>query len=608
MLSRTWVRIALSYIALVLTTVGILAVLLGDEFATREAEALRARLSDQARAVAFAAAPLLAPATPISVTNTLAHRMAGLFGTRVTLIRPDGQVVGDSEEDPALMANHGQRPEVVQALAHPGAPGSDTRLSATVHRQLLYVAVTVPAAQEAPAAPGPVAGVARVAYPLTSVEQARATLWRNLALTVLLVSLPAALLGTLLARSIAGPLSALRGVAARFGQGDLTARADSRTGGEIGALSGAFNAKANRLSDTIRRRTTERNQMAAVLAHMHDGIVLTDAHGAIDGINPTACRLLGTTPEYAMGRSLVALTQSHEMYQAGRAALAAPGERQYLELTLGPYQVACVVTGIPGPAGAPPTGLAVLQDVTEVRRLERVRRDFVANIGHELRTPLASIKLLVETLHTAIHDDPEAATDFLRRIDVELDGLTQLVRELLELSRIESGQVQLDRRPVPVDTLLERAAGRLRAQAERAGLTLTVRLAPALPPADVDAARIEQVLVNLVHNAIKFTPPGGEVTLGAAPDPAGVRLYVRDTGIGIAPAEQPRLFERFYKVDKARAAGAMSAGGTGLGLAIAKHLVQAHGGEIGVTSRPGAGATFAFTLPVVAASRAVVPG
>src|SRR5690348_11921132 len=342
MLARTWVRIALSYIALVLITVGILAVLLGDEFATREEDALRARLSDQAHAVAFNAAPLLTPATPISPTNALAHNLAGIFGTRVTLIRPDGTVVGDSEEDPALMENHRQRPEVVQALAHPGAPGSDSRLSATVHRQLPYVAVTVPAPEGAingaPAAPATVAGIARVAYPLTSVEQARDTLWRNLALAVLLVSLPAGLLGTLLARSIAGPLSALRGVAARFGQGDLAARADSQTGGEIGALSGEFNAMANRLGDTIRRRTTERNQMAAVLAHMHDGIVLTDTHGAIDGINPTACRLLQTSPQHAVGRSLVALTQSHEMYQAGRAAMAAPGERQYLELTLGPYQ------------------------------------------------------------------------------------------------------------------------------------------------------------------------------------------------------------------------------------------------------------------------------
>lgn len=594
MLAPTWVRIALSYGLLVLLTAGILGWLLGDEFERREEDALRVRLADQARAAAFAAAPALATGAPLTTTTDLARTLGTLFDTRVTLIRRDGTVVGDLEEDPAHMENHANRPEVQAALAAPGTPGSSRRLSATVHRQLLYVAVAVPA----PGGAGPPLGVARVAYPLTSVEQARAMLAGSLAVAVLVVSLPAALLGGLLARSIAGPLSALREVTERFGQGDLSARAAPTAAGEIAALGGAFNTMAQRLSRTIEERTQERNQMAAVLNHMHDGIVLTDAAGTITGLNPVAAGLLHLPPDQALQQSLVVVTHSHELHQALRAALAQPGDRQRLEFSLGGAQIVGVVTAVPGPPPEGPTGLIVLQDVSELRRLERARRDFVANIGHELRTPLASIKLLVETLQSAIHDDPAAAEHFLQRIDVELDGLTQLVRELLELSKIELGQVVLDRAPVAVGPLLARAAGRLQAQAERAGLTLTVEDAAGLPPVFADAARVEQVLVNLVHNAIKFTPPGGQVTVGATRQPDGVLIDVRDTGIGIAAEDLPRIFERFYKVDKARTGGLAREGGTGLGLAVARHLVQAHGGHLWAESTPGQGATFFFTLPL----------
>jgi two-component system phosphate regulon sensor histidine kinase PhoR len=242
------------------------------------------------------------------------------------------------------------------------------------------------------------------------------------------------------------------------------------------------------------------------------------------------------------------------------------------------------------------TGLVVLQDVTELRRLERARRDFIANISHELRTPLAAIKLLVETLETALTDDPAAAPRFLQQIAVELDGMTQLVRELLELARIESGLVALQFAAVPVEPLLAGAADRLRPLAERKQITVQVDTPDAaVPPVRADAGRIEQVLLNLIHNAIKFTPPGGRITLRARPHPEGVVLCVEDTGQGIEPEDLPRVFERFYKGDKARAAGGES--GTGLGLAIAKHLVQTHGGRIWATSTPGQGATFCFTLP-----------
>jgi two-component system phosphate regulon sensor histidine kinase PhoR len=238
-------------------------------------------------------------------------------------------------------------------------------------------------------------------------------------------------------------------------------------------------------------------------------------------------------------------------------------------------------------------GILVIRDVTELRRLENVRREFVANVSHELRTPLASIRALVETLEAGAIDDPHVSRDFFGRVIGEVDRLTALVDELLDLARLESGRITLKLADMAPRTLVEGGADRLRAQIERARLTLSVEVAPDLPTVTVDRGRIEQVLLNLIHNAIKFTPPGGAITVRAEREADAVAISVIDTGSGISAAEMPRVFERFYKSDKARRSD-----GTGLGLAIAKHIVHAHGGTIWVESAPGSGSTFTFTLPV----------
>jgi two-component system phosphate regulon sensor histidine kinase PhoR len=594
-LSHTWTRIAVSFAAVLVVTVAVLALLLGGELERQSEDTLRARLADESHAVGYAAAPLLARSAPISETEQVARDLAALFGTRVTIILPDGTVVADSEEDPSVMENHAGRPEVAEALRRAEGVSSSSRVSATVHRSLLYVATAV----RDPADPGAVVGVARVAYPLTAVEEARNALWRNLAITILLVSVPAALIATLVTRSIAGPLTQLGDVARRFGAGDYRARVHITSRDEIGALGAELNNTADRLSEVIRARTEDRNRMAAVLAYMQDGVIITDATGRIVNMNPAAARLFRVEPDRAAGKTLIELTLDHELHNALRTTIAGPNVQERLEIEVGKHTVSAVVTEVPGPDDGRSTGLVVLQDVTELRRLERARRDFVANIGHELRTPLSSIKLLVETLSTAVEDDPEAAKGFLERIDVEVDGLTQLVRELLELSRIESGQVALNRRPVDVLELLEGAAGRLGAQAARAGLSLDVRAEPGLPRADADPERVEQVLVNLLHNAIKFTDPGGKIELAAEQRQEDLQISVSDTGIGIPSEDLPRIFERFYKVDKSRTQ--RGEGGTGLGLAIARHIVQAHGGLIWAAHRDGGGSVFYFTLPAATA-------
>jgi two-component system phosphate regulon sensor histidine kinase PhoR len=257
-----------------------------------------------------------------------------------------------------------------------------------------------------------------------------------------------------------------------------------------------------------------------------------------------------------------------------------PTRHQYLQLVVIPDQHS---------SGS----LLLVQDLTRIRRLETVRRDFISNLSHELRTPLASLKALTETLQDGALDDPPAARRFIDQIQVETDALTQMVTELLELSRIESGRFSLDLRPVSPYELLDSASRRMQLQAERAGLSLRMECAYDLPKVKIDPQRLEQVLVNLIHNAVKFTRTGGEIVLVAETTNGVVRFAIRDTGIGIPAEDISRVFERFYRVDKSRAGS-----GTGLGLSIAKHIVEAHGGRIWVESVEGRGSTFYFTIPV----------
>ncbi|MFH2102890.1 MAG: ATP-binding protein [Chloroflexota bacterium] len=332
----------------------------------------------------------------------------------------------------------------------------------------------------------------------------------------------------------------------------------------------------------------ERAKLASVLEQMTDGVLIADAEGWVTFLNPAAERMFEA--QAAAGRRVAEVLRQHQLVEAWRRCqetgeaqsetVELPVRRQFLQLFVLPDRQ----TG-----GA----LLLVQDLTRVRQLETVRRDFVSNVSHELRTPLASLKALTETLRDGALEDPQAAPRFLSRIETEVDALTQMAAELLELTRIESGQMPLELKKVSPEKLLHSAAERMRAQAERAGLALTVEAAADLPEVRADAARLEQVLVNLIHNAVKFTGPGGAVILSAQTEGEFVRFSVRDTGVGIPEDDLPRIFERFYRVDRAR-----SGGGTGLGLSIARHIVEAHGGKIWAESVEGRGSTFSFTIPV----------
>lgn len=331
----------------------------------------------------------------------------------------------------------------------------------------------------------------------------------------------------------------------------------------------------------------EHKRLAAVLEQMTDGVLIADAQGQIQFANPAAEKLF-ESPN-AVGRTVVQVIRHHQLVETWRRcqqtneiqseSVELPARRQFLQLIAIPDQHA---------GGS----LLLVQDLTRVRQLETVRRDFISNISHELRTPLASLKALTETLQDGALSDPSAGPRFLGRIVTEVDALSQMAQELLDLSKIESGQVALNLTSISPKTLLASAADRMKMQAERAGLILQVVCDDDLPNIRADPSRLEQVLVNLIHNAVKFTRPGGEVTLLAESVPGAVRFAVKDSGIGIPSDDLPRVFERFYRVDKSR-----TGSGTGLGLSIARHIVEAHNGKIWVESEEGKGSIFHFMIP-----------
>jgi two-component system phosphate regulon sensor histidine kinase PhoR len=539
------------------------------------------RLTAEAALGADLAATRVATGAPL---GPVVRQIAEATGARVTIIAPNGVVLADSVLDAAQMENHAGRPEVAAALG--GQPGEDTRLSESSHVASHYVALPIQN-------DGRPIGVMRLAVPLTEIDAAL----RRGALALVGLTIVGAALTTLLTfivtRWLTAPLRQLTALVRQAAAGQFAGRLPVRSRDELGDLAQSFNHMADELDRLIRSISNQRDEMSIILGGMSDGVLVIDRDQRVQRINQTALDLFGAAAGDVIGRPLIEATRDHELAEAAAESVRLHAAHRRLIERSGARVLSATVT--PMTAGELDGALITLHDVTELRRLEQVRRQFVANVSHELRTPLANVKLMVETLQE-VPDDPTLRADFLQRINTEIDSLTQLVRELLDLARLESGQAPLTFEWMQLAEVIQRAVGRLDPQAERQSVTLVVEPGvAALPPVQVDGERIEGVLVNLLHNAIKFTPPGGSISVGGEARDDEALIWVRDTGVGIAPEDLPRLFERFYKVDKAR-----STGGSGLGLAIVKHTVLAHGGRIWAESAPGQGSAFFFTLPLTA--------
>ncbi len=424
----------------------------------------------------------------------------------------------------------------------------------------------------------------------------QAQLFAGLQRVILVSSVIAAVIAVILAdgiaRRVVRPLRGLTEASRRIAAGEALELVFPVTEDEVGDLGRSLNQMSGQLRGQIDALNAEREKLSAVLQQMDSGVVMVDPDGRIALLNRAAERIFGITEARAVGASLVEtlrLYQVVDIWEKARRENAQ--ETQTLDLLSRGQSLQVIASPLGGVLHG--SILLIFQDMTRVRQLETIRRDFVSNISHELRTPLASLKALTETLLDGALDDPPAARRFLSRFETEVDSLSLMVSELLELTRIESGRVPLEFEPVQPERLIQGAVERLYLQAERAGLRIETESSEGLPPVMVDPPRMQQVLMNLLHNAIKFTPVGGRITLAVGPGEGGVIFRIRDTGVGIPAEDLPRIFERFYKADRAR-----SGGGTGLGLAISKHLVEAHGGRIWAESVQGEGSTFQFFLPV----------
>jgi two-component system phosphate regulon sensor histidine kinase PhoR len=586
----TGLRLRMAIVALAASAAALLAVLVlvGPGLRERARARVQQTLLAEARLMSRVVVDPLARGAGPETLDPLVDTAARDVGARVTVIALDGRVLADSWESGADllgMENHLQRPEVQDALAQ--GTGSSVRHSVTVHEDMLYTAVPIVAG-------GKTIGVMRVARPLTELAEQVADLRRAL---LAALALSFAIIGAataLLSSSMVGPLRDLMAAARRIGAGELDVRVPVHRADEVGELAAILDRAAEQLQGRFAENARDRARLAAILSSIGDGLLALDHRGMVLAVSDSLRPLL---PEHeVVGRHYLEAFRQRGVTEVAEAVLTGATRRASAEVELPGSSRVYTVTGapFPGPEGERPGVVLTLQDVTARRRLDSMRKEFVANASHELRTPLTSIRGFVEALEDGGLQDPVNAPRFLEKIRRHSDRMAALIEDLLQLSRLESGERPPEAASVDLAELVEDVAGAFRDAAAAKGVLLDVD-ADEGPTVVSDAERLRHILGNLVDNAVKYTPGGGHVAVSCKPQEGGAALVeVVDDGPGIPAAHQARVFERFYRVDKARS---RDAGGTGLGLSIVKHAADSIGAQVTLQSAAGQGARFQVLVP-----------
>jgi len=541
--------------------------------------------------------------------ETALHRWIGEMqaaGVQAAVLGSDGRVLEESAATNGQEPVHAQDAEVQEAFSK--GEGRSMGRNNTLHRDFLYYAVSHPAAgggspggdagKESPGKQSKDTFVLRLALPLPDMDQQFAATRRPV-WTAFLVLLASAILISLIdAHNLSGRIGALGKFAGRMAALDFRPVVTQPGGDELEGLARALNESATRLNAGIGVLTDERNRSAAILGSMIEGVAVISEGERILFSNRAFSRILGLQDASEIeGRALLEVARQSDLLAAIKMALG--GQEQVTsEIVVGTVRPrSFAVTAAPVQAASHKGAVLVLHEITELRRLERVRQDFVANVSHEFRTPLTAIQGFAETLLGGALEDPINRRRFVEIIREHAMRLARLTEDLLKLSRIEAGQLKLEFRPVSVVQLIDSCMETAQLKAVPKRLSLSVQLPPELPPVRGDANSLQEVLQNLLDNALQYTPSGGKIEVSALSTDSRVVVTVADTGIGIPQVEQERIFERFYRVDAARS---REAGGTGLGLSIARHIVEAHGGHLWVESALGEGSRFHFSVPIAA--------
>jgi two-component system phosphate regulon sensor histidine kinase PhoR len=581
-------KLILSYVFVILVSFAFLAFFLDKNLEENSIHNIESSLINQAYLVENQITPENIKKEDIAQLEPLVTSLSQRVKCRITVINNLGKVLADSEKsqkEVLRMENHLYRPEIREALA--GGIGIDTRYSSTLKIDMLYVALPIKENKE-------IIGTIRLALTLESVRKTLSEIRKAILIGLLFALVLAFVLGSVVAGNTIRPVSRMTQVSRRFSEGDFSRRIIQSPKDEIGELADTLNKMAQDIEDKIKEIKTQNQKLAAIFNSMIEGVIVVDKNGHIISINPTVEKMFGILKKDAEGKAFLETVRNNDISEVISAVLK-KGQGTSAELVLiYPIRKIFEVNATPIFDNNNVTGcLVVIHDITEIRKLETIRSDFIANVSHELKTPLTSIKGFIETLLEGALDDKENNRNFLEIIHEHAERLNNLVNDLLSLSHLESKEITLENKDISLRQLVEGVILGFNAQLRKKNIEVKNEL-PAGLSVKADKNRVEQVFTNLIDNAIKFNKDKGFIKIYSHDVNGKVKIIVEDSGIGIPEKDIPRIFERFYRVDKARS---RELGGTGLGLSIVKHIVELHGGIVGVESIEDFGSKFWFILP-----------